>query len=177
MRQRAVLRRRQPRPYVAGLGVVVGVGLLILAMATGAAAAPANQSVAEGQRIFQQTCSACHTIGAGVRVGPDLQGVTERRDVAWLRVQIKSPSVHQAANDPVSIANRATYGLSMPDLGLTDQQVESVLASLQATQATAPTSEAMPSLYVPTLAASVLALAALTVVALRAGTKRVEVRP
>lgn len=174
MRQRAVLRRRQPRPYVAGLGVVVGVGLLILAMATGAAAAPANQSVAEGQRIFQQTCSACHTIGAGVRVGPDLQGVTERRDVAWLRVQIKSPSVHQAANDPVSIANRATYGLSMPDLGLTDQQVESVLASLQAT---APTTEAMPSLYVPTLAASVLALAALTVVALRAGTKRVEVRP
>lgn len=173
MRQRAVLGRRQPRPSVAGLGAA-GVGLLTLAMVTGAAAAPTSQSVGEGQRIFQQTCSACHTIGAGVRVGPDLQGVTERRDVAWLRVQIKSPSVLQAANDPISVANRATYGLAMPDLGLTDQQVESVIASLQVTELT---TEALPVLYVPTLAASALALAALTVVALRAGAKRVEVRP
>ena len=32
-----------------------------------------------GQAMFKKICAPCHTIGVGDRVGPDLRGVTERR--------------------------------------------------------------------------------------------------
>ena len=176
MKRRKVLPEGRLRPCAVAVAaaVVAGAGLLLSALATTVAAAPASQSSAEGQRIFQQTCAACHTIGSGVRVGPDLQGVTERREASWLRVHIQSPSVHQAQGDPITLANREQAGLFMPDLGLTELQVESVIASLSAE---APAPAVMPALYVPTLVAAILALVVLTLVGLRAGTKRVEVRP
>jgi hypothetical protein len=33
---------------------------------------------------FNGRCSACHTYGNGIKVGPDLKGVTERRKRDWL---------------------------------------------------------------------------------------------
>ncbi|MDP2702657.1 MAG: c-type cytochrome [Candidatus Rokubacteria bacterium] len=42
----------------------------------------------EGQALFHEECVACHTIGQGDRVGPDLAGVTARRDRAWLEAWI-----------------------------------------------------------------------------------------
>jgi len=128
----------------------------------------------EGEGIFRQRCTACHTIGGGVLVGPDLQGVTKRREEPWLKVQIQSPSVHRAQNDPIAKANLEKFGMSMPDLGLTEQQVEAVIAYLK-TAETAPV--AIPALYTPTLAIGVLAIAGLTLIGLIVGTKRVEVRP
>lgn len=174
MRQRKVLCVGVLRPYLVVAVVVAGASLLLSALATAAVAAPARQSPVEGQRVFQQICSACHTIGGGVRVGPDLQGVTDRRDAAWLKVQIQTPSAHQAQNDPITLANREKFGLFMPDLGLTEQQVDSVIAMLSGGES-APTT--VPALYVPTLATALLALVVLTLIGLRAGTKRVEVRP
>ncbi len=35
-----------------------------------------------GQALFKKMCAPCHTIGVGDRVGPDLRGVTARRDTA-----------------------------------------------------------------------------------------------
>jgi mono/diheme cytochrome c family protein len=116
----------------------------------------------------------CHTIGGGTLVGPDLEGVMERREVSWLKVQIQSPSVHRGQNDPISMANLEEFGLPMPDLGLTEQQVEGVLAYLQ-TAETGPT--AVPAQYAPTLVIGLLAMLGITLIGLRAGTKKVEVRP
>ncbi len=42
------------------------------------------QPAEEGETIFQAQCAACHTIGGGPLVGPDLLGVTERRENDWL---------------------------------------------------------------------------------------------
>ena len=156
---------------VAGIVIMVGLLLLISALATQVVAA---QSPEEGEVVFGQTCSACHTIAGGVRVGPDLQGVTERREESWLKVHILSPSVHQAQNDPIAVANREKFGLSMPDLGLTEQQVAAVIAYLR-TGEDAPLT--IPGAFAPTLAAGVFTVVALTVLGLRFGTKRVEVRP
>src|SRR3989441_12591818 len=39
---------------------------------------------AEAATIFNRRCTACHTYGKGVKVGPDLKGVTERRKRDWL---------------------------------------------------------------------------------------------
>src|SRR5205085_12606993 len=38
----------------------------------------------EPANIFRKRCSACHTFGKGVKVGPDLKGVTARRQPDWL---------------------------------------------------------------------------------------------
>ena len=37
-----------------------------------------------GQVLFKKMCAPCHTIGGGDHVGPDLRGVADRRDLAWL---------------------------------------------------------------------------------------------
>src|ERR1043166_7153940 len=41
--------------------------------------------------LFRSRCSACHTIGKGDGVGPDLAGVTTRRDRAWLTRYLAAP--------------------------------------------------------------------------------------
>ena len=127
----------------------------------------------QGKAIFGQNCSTCHTIGRGTLVGPDLQGVTTRREQSWLRVQIKSPSVHRAQKEPIAIANLEKFGVPMPDLGLSEQQVEAIIAYLK-TAEIAPVSR--PAQYIPTLAISILAIVGLTLIGLITGTKKVEVR-
>lgn len=124
-----------------------------------------------GKRLFETVCVACHTIGAGVRIGPDLKGVTERRSVDWLRQFIRDPEQMRTARDPIAAANLAQFGIRMPNLGLTEPQVQSVIAHLGATEA-APAGR--PALYLPTLALAGLAAAGITLIALTVGTKRVE---
>lgn len=41
-------------------------------------------TVPNGQRLFASKCSACHTIGKGDKLGPDLAGVSARRERAWI---------------------------------------------------------------------------------------------
>jgi cytochrome c1 len=100
-------------------------------------------------------------------------GVTERREESWLKVQIQFPSVQLEQNDPIAMALLEEFGLPMPDLGLTEQQVEAVIAYLE-TAETEPT--AIPAKYIPTLVIGILAIVGITLIGLIAGTKRVEVR-
>ncbi len=87
-------------------------------------------SAAEGEKLFNTTCMACHTIGQGVRVGPDLKGVTARRDPAWLRKWLKDPTSMLAA-DPLAMELLKTSNMvPMPPTGFTDQQVEHMMAFL-----------------------------------------------
>jgi cbb3-type cytochrome oxidase cytochrome c subunit len=109
-------------------------------------------------------------------VGPDLAGVTARREREWLARFIKDPSQLFAAEDPIATQLLKEYGVPMPKLGLTAQQIEALIAYLQTTESpTAPT--ALPALYLPTLIAAVIAVVALTALGLTMGRKRVEVRP
>ena len=39
----------------------------------------------DGAAIFKANCTACHMIGGGRLVGPDLQGITEKRTKDWLK--------------------------------------------------------------------------------------------
>ena len=50
--------------------------------------------VAKGKEAFAaKGCSACHRLGGGKLVGPDLKGVTARRDVTWIKKMILRPDV------------------------------------------------------------------------------------
>ena len=81
-----------------------------------------------GQSIFDQKCQSCHTIGGGRTVGPDLKGVTGRRDKEWLIRFVTSPGQVIAQGDPIAKQLVQEYGMPMPDLGLSAEEAEAVLA-------------------------------------------------
>src|SRR5262249_49385619 len=73
----------------------------------------------QGQYLFKTHCAACHTIGRGDVVGPDLLGVTERRDPLWLGRFIREPDKVLAEHDATAEALFVKYKqVNMPALGL-----------------------------------------------------------
>jgi protein SCO1 len=92
--------------------------------------------ISNGQFLFQNGCSACHTIGKGDKVGPDLLGVTERRDREWLTRYILVPDEMLAANDPIATTLFKKYKeIRMPNLGLARDEVAELLAYVEASTA------------------------------------------
>lgn len=50
--------------------------------------------ITRGQEVFaEKGCTACHKVGGGKLVGPDLKGVTARRDETWIKRMILRPDV------------------------------------------------------------------------------------
>lgn len=93
-----------------------------LAVATAPARLATAEQIAAAPATFQSVCIACHSVGGtGGAVGPALDGVGSRRDVAWLDTWLRDP----AAVKP---------GTKMPTLPLSDAdrgQLTTWLASLQ----------------------------------------------
>ncbi len=115
--------------------------------------APVNaQTADEGKSIFDAKCAACHTIGGGALVGPDLEGVTTRREADWLARWIAEPDVMLAEGDPIAAQLLSDFnGVPMPNLALTDAEVASVIVYLD-------TSLDTPAAEDPTPVAVVVAL-------------------
>ena len=82
----------------------------------------------EGSTIFSTKCAACHTIGKGKTVGPDLKGITTTVDASFLAKWVAAPSVLIKAGDPTATKLVKEYPLQMPDLGLSSADVDAVLA-------------------------------------------------
>ena len=94
-----------------------------------------------GKQIFQEKCTACHTIGNGPLVGPDLKGVTARRPREWLEQWIAAPDAMLAKKDPVATELlHQFHDVPMANLGLSASDVTAVLAFLEtaAAQPSAP---------------------------------------
>jgi mono/diheme cytochrome c family protein len=107
----------------------------ILAMALLALAERASADGAtEAKRIFSQRCSACHTFGKGVKVGPDLKGVTERRPRAWLLQFIRSSQRMIASGDAIAAGLFKQFKPErMPDWSdLSETQIGAILDWLAA---------------------------------------------
>lgn len=82
----------------------------------------------EGQDIFTRTCAACHTIGKGRLVGPDLMNISEKRSQDWLLAFIRSSRSMIKSGDADAVAVAAEYnGILMPDNAFSDAQILSVL--------------------------------------------------
>jgi protein SCO1 len=92
----------------------------------------------EGQRLFQSRCSSCHTVGQGDKIGPDLRGVTGRRERVWLTRYIADAPRVLSSGDPVAAALHIKYRkVVMPYLGLSASQVGEVISFLDARDAVA----------------------------------------
>lgn len=112
--------------------------LLLGAAALALAGAARADTAAEGKVLYEQKCSACHTIGGGDRIGPDLHGVAARRPEAWLLRFITEPDKMIAAKDEVAVRLYEKYNrIIMPNLGLKESDARAVLAHIQAASAAA----------------------------------------
>lgn len=129
-----------------------------------------------GQQIFDSKCAACHTIGKGKLVGPDLAGVTSRREKSWLKRQIQEPDRLLAEEDPIALQLlQEANNVPMAPLGLSDAEVVEVIAYLKSTELQASVATGLPSQYMPTVIISILVLIGLTLAALKFGNKDVDV--
>src|SRR5437763_14698413 len=96
-----------------------------------AAANAAGSDADAGKQIFQEKCTACHTVGNGPLVGPDLKGVTARRPRDWLEQWIAAPDAMIAKKDPVATELlHQFHDVPMPNPGLSASDVTAVLAFL-----------------------------------------------
>lgn len=118
-----------------GLGCAVGsagdvsrrlAALLVLAVAPAlASGAEAPQSPAED--LFARKCASCHTVGKGVRVGPDLKDAHKRRSRSWLESLVRTPSALLDTDAEARNLLADFKGVRMPDLGLSDGDVKTLV--------------------------------------------------
>ena len=105
------------------------------------------QDADQGQQTFQTLCAACHTIGGGRLVGPDLQGIAERRNEQWIIDFVQHSQDLVQAGDADAVAVFEEYNqIPMPDQALSDDEVRGVLAYIGGA---AGTEAAAPSAAVP----------------------------
>jgi len=89
----------------------------------------AEQAGNIGEKAFNTTCFACHTIGGGRLVGPDLAGIQDKRSHEWLVNFIRSSQAMVRDGEPTAVAIVEEYnGLIMPDAMLSTAEIEGVLS-------------------------------------------------
>lgn len=82
---------------------------------------------AQGEALLQaKGCTACHRIGGGRLVGPDLAGVTGRRSRAFIVGMIVNPD-SMLANDATARELLAEYFTPMSNQGVTIEDARALL--------------------------------------------------
>ncbi len=88
-----------------------------------ASATPTDPDAIQAKQGFESKCLACHSIGQGKKLGPDLAGVTKRRSDDWLARFLKAPE-KMLETDPDAKALLKEYNnIPMPNQGLSDAEV------------------------------------------------------
>jgi protein SCO1 len=84
-----------------------------------------------GEYTFKSHCAACHTLGRGEHIGPDLLGVTKARGRVWLARFILAPDEMLAAGDPIAKELAGEYqDVRMPNLALSPGDVAAIIEYL-----------------------------------------------
>jgi protein SCO1 len=99
----------------------------------------------KGRYIFTTHCAACHTIGQGDKIGPDLLGVTSVRERTWLARFIATPNKLIADGDPIATELFKKYKqVNMPNLRLGGQDTADLINFIES-QTAAHDKQASPS--------------------------------
>jgi mono/diheme cytochrome c family protein len=106
---------------------IFGVILISLTLVFTVPSFPQNQPPPEFA-----TCAACHTVGKGKLIGPDLKGVNDRHDEAWLISFVKSSQTMIKNGDPAAVKLfEENNKIPMPDNNLTDDQIKGILTYIK----------------------------------------------
>ncbi len=93
--------------------------------------APKLRSIPLGEQLFRTRCATCHTVTgkeAEDALGPDLLGVTERREMAWLANWLRAPDRMLAKGDPIATELYERYNrLAMPNMRLNQDEAAALL--------------------------------------------------
>jgi len=92
-----------------------------------ATGAPSDPFAVKGKLSFESKCLACHSIGGGDKLGPDLLAVSKRRSDAWLVKWLKSPE-QMLPSDADAKALFDKYKLPMPNQNLSDEEIREFVA-------------------------------------------------
>lgn len=88
-------------------------------------------SVEWGEKLFEEKgCSECHTIGKGVEVGPDLKGVTLKRDHQWLKRMILNPEEMEKTDPLAKKLYQEFDEVGMPADEISEEEAEAIIQYL-----------------------------------------------
>jgi mono/diheme cytochrome c family protein len=95
------------------------------------ASAPKLRDIPEGEQIYRTRCVTCHSLTGNEvaeALGPDLLGVTQKREMQWLLDWLKAPDQMLNKKDPIAMALYKKYNnLAMPNMRLKKEEALTVL--------------------------------------------------
>ena len=71
---------------------------------------------------------ACHSVGQGNKLGPDMVGVTQRRKDEWLTQWLTAPEKMLISNEDAKAMLKQFNNIPMPNQGLSPQEIKQYLA-------------------------------------------------
>jgi protein SCO1/2 len=104
----------------------------------------ASLNLDQGQYLFATRCAACHTIGNGDKIGPDLKGITNVRERGWLTRMIQAPDQLLEERDPIAVELFARYQqVIMPNQRLGNEDTSKIIEFLKSQSAMPGTAGAL----------------------------------
>ncbi|HXM82391.1 MAG TPA: multicopper oxidase domain-containing protein [Burkholderiales bacterium] len=88
-----------------------------------ASAAPTDAEALRGKLDFESKCLACHSMGQGKKLGPDLAGVTKHRNDDWLARWLKAPEEMLKTDAHAKATLKEYNNIPMPNQNLSDAEI------------------------------------------------------
>jgi nitrite reductase (NO-forming) len=92
-----------------------------------ASATPTEPEAVQGKLAFESKCLACHSVGQGRKLGPDVAGVTRRRTDEWLARWLKAPEKMLETDAAAKAMLKEYNNIPMPNQSLTDAEIRQYL--------------------------------------------------
>jgi len=96
-----------------------------------ASATPTDPDAVAGKLAFESKCLACHSVGGGKKLGPDIAGVTKRRSQAWLARWLKEPEKMLQSDADAKALLKEYNNLPMPNQSLGEAEIRQYLKYFQ----------------------------------------------
>ena len=87
-------------------------------------ASPTDPDGVAGKLAFESKCLACHSVGQGKKLGPDVAGVTNRRSDAWLARWLKEPEKMLETDADAKAMLKEYNNVPMPNQSLSDAEIK-----------------------------------------------------
>ena len=86
-------------------------------------AVPTDPEAVAGKLAFEKKCLACHSVGQGKKLGPDIAGVTKRRSDDWLARWLRAPEKMLQTDADAKAMLKEFNNIPMPNQSLSDAEI------------------------------------------------------